>query len=163
MNREKDFRGKLIKYPHIWVYGSYFKHIKRQLSVIGDCLKEDDIVHLIINSGFADWNMPRPIESYVIDEKTVGEFTNYLDTNCKRIFEGDIVERNNIERYIVGWNDKESCWYIYNKDDKFNFSDISTIADGIKNLTIIGNVYDTPELLNENLKEIVEKLKNNEN
>lgn len=70
--REIKFRGKDIK-TNEWVYGGYYKHLKRTPSPIGGNIKDEYYQHLIINSGFSDWNMPKPLNCYEVDENTVGQ------------------------------------------------------------------------------------------
>jgi hypothetical protein len=72
-----------------WEYGYYVKYIKRQVSPIGDFLDETDIVHLIFKSGFADWNMERPLNAVEVIPETIGQYSGLLDGNGKMIYEGD--------------------------------------------------------------------------
>lgn len=76
-----------------WVEGGYVKHICRQVCVLGDDrVNPEDIKHLIVRSGFADWNMPRSLEAIEIDVDTLCEFTEMLDVDGNPIFENAIVE-----------------------------------------------------------------------
>ena len=50
---------------------------------MGGELKPEDIAHLIINDGFADWNMPRSLQGYDVDPETVGAiYGTYGQERC---------------------------------------------------------------------------------
>ena len=99
------------------------------------------------------------------------QFTGLCDKNGKKIFEGDVIGRNNpagyprvegqpdYQKYVIIWDDDFSGWvlmsinswsnaYQYDKSkfkwgkDKFNSC--------WKNLEIIGNIHENPELMKEN-------------
>lgn len=77
-----------------------------------------------------------------VDENTVGQYTDLTDKNDRMIFEGDIVT---MPKYGGGRHRS----VVYFKNGKFavngsnyNFKDICP-----KNMEVIGNIYDNPELL----------------
>ena len=75
-----------------WFEGTYYEHHTRQLCPMGDDkLKKDEIQHLLIYDGFADWNMPKPLSAEIIDPKTLCRCSNLRDCKGKMIFENDIV------------------------------------------------------------------------
>ena len=141
--REIEFRGKDIK-TNEWVYGGYYKHLKRTPSPIGNDIKDEDYQHLIINSGFSDWNMPKPLNCYEVDENTVGQYTGLKDKNGKKIYEGDIDNYGYLVTYVA--DIKESLgmhcgWYL----QRNNFESWCELICN-NNIEIIGNIYDNPEL-----------------
>lgn len=121
--RDIKFRGKSTV-TNQWVLGGYHKHVKRQICPMGDELKPDDIDHIIIFDGFADWNMPKPLQAVEVIPETVGEYIERKDKNGKEIYEGDIFKLGN---KVIVINVKE--------------------CGNFHNIEIIGNIHDNPELL----------------
>ena len=78
----------------------------------------------------------------VVSIKTVGQFTGVYDKNGKRIFEGDIVAYRGDEYGAIVY-DKESARFCV------QFDTWSTDFDHLygKELEVIGNIHDNPELL----------------
>lgn len=146
--REIKFRAKAT-HNNRWYYGAYYEHINRQLCPFGDEEQKEDIEPIIITSGFADWNLPRPLQRVDVNSETVGQYTGIKDKNGKEIYEGDIVlcERNitpSIDKYtyIVGWNAEDARYnFIY----KGGWSEIDACNHIF--MEVIGNIYENPELL----------------
>lgn len=46
--------------------GWYYRHVKRQICVFNDSVKDEDIDHIVMHDGFADWNMPREPKASII-------------------------------------------------------------------------------------------------
>ena len=122
------FRGKETDTGK-WVYGYYFKDFNGKSYII-NTLQE------IQNADTSNvW-----IE--VLGE-TVGQYTGLKDKNGKEIFEGDIVYIiPEDETGVIEW-DNERVRYIVIYDN------IITDFDNWygKDLEVIGNIYDNPELL----------------
>lgn len=87
-----------------------------------------------------------PREDYAfVDPSTVGEYTGLTDRNGRKIFEGDIVKYGDtIHR--VAFEQRSGTAYF-----GLVYSPIETLPFGhyqdLKQIEIIGNIYDTPELL----------------
>jgi len=90
--REIIFRGKRIDTGE-WVYGGFHKHQKYTPSPIipkGEEPKEPECACLVIESGFSDWNMPKPILGHEVDPATVGQFAGEIQG--QQVYEGDVIE-----------------------------------------------------------------------
>lgn len=136
-----------------WITGGYFKHINRMPHPMGDCIKPKDIDHLIIQSRFADWGMPRGVEGYEVDPETVGQWTGLVDFEDTKIFEGDILEfvyEGKRYRRAVGWFG-DSGYSAFDFDRSDDFTEYNGLVwltrEGDVNCTVVGNIYDNPELL----------------
>ena len=120
--REIRFRGKDIWGN--WRYGDLMKNsIPTASPVIVENFYYDD-----------------PDDSmFEVDSATIGQFTGLLDRGGKEIYEGDIVKVDGWRKpALVEWFDANAQFVI---DGNMNL--------GLRNsfLQVIGNVYDSPELL----------------
>ena len=108
-------------------------------------------------------------DEIVVDPSTIGECTGLADKNNKLIFEGDIL-RSGDKNLVVWWNEEAFQWQakeVTVTDVMCTFDgtartrcvydniDLGWIASEIPILgrmttEIIGNIYDNPELLEEN-------------
>lgn len=132
--REILFRGKRIDNGE-WVEGFYVCIPDTHYIMTG---KFDSLTNGIINS-----------EAYHVDFSTVGQFTGLTDGNGVKIFEGDIVEFSHpyagksihaVVQDGCGWN--LSNFYASCFDCPG-----CAFSEGTEYMTVIGNIYDNPELL----------------
>ena len=139
MDREKIlFRGKSAEDGE-WFTGQllHFKsHVsKKELNVIVEGCEWDDS-----NEWF---NIGR--RAKVVPE-TVGQYIRLNDRQDKPIFEGDIVEVNGEEfPFLIEYDEQDATWLATNRYGTLSFRDNITGDD----CTIIGNIYDNPNLLSE--------------
>ena len=126
--RNIKFRGKTgTTEGKKWVYGYLYK-IKSFFS--------EDYQYFIKNEHLQETS---------VDEDTIGQYTGLNDKNGKETYEGDIVYIiPEDERGIIRW-DNETARYVVVYDN------IITDFDNWygKDLEVIGNIYDNPELLEE--------------
>lgn len=129
MKREIKFRGKVVHNDPMtnpddgWVYGFYYQD-----------LDKGEIKHYI-KSCPMDWE---------IIPETVGQFTGVYDKNGNEVYEGDIVSFDNLI-YRIEW-DSNNLSYCMRKGERIWYRiDYSELAM----YSVIGNVYDNPELLNK--------------
>lgn len=83
-----------------------------------------------------------------IDYKTVGQYTGLTDKNGNKIFEGDIlklISDNEISYYDVVYPEADCRWII--RKNGIYQDVLDEFAE--RYMTVAGNIYDNPELLEE--------------
>lgn len=138
--REITFRGKSF-YDGRWIFGDLVRTSGATFDGVAiQFLDEED-----------GW-MTEDVQ-----EKTVGEHTSFYDTKGLPIYEGDILKCNNKRfehiPYIVGY--RFGLFEIRPKNQllgstpmKFHMTEDRSI---LKGWTIVGNIYDNPEMLKGDL------------
>lgn len=136
--REIKFRGKCIpEFPHPvakWVYGSF-------------------VSDELILSPYKERNENRHFW-YMVDPDTVGQFTGLLDADGREIYEGDIVRFKEAYKGALGDERVHDVVGVVS----YVYCEFKIVSDGTSELwapclmdgvTVIGNVHDTPELLED--------------
>ena len=138
--REVLFKAKRIDNGE-WVEGYYQKRY--------DLLGNEE--HLIFHAdSYTVW------EYVEIDAETICQFTGLYDKNGKKIWENDIVLVNN-KNYCSGKIESSignifftfGTWYIGGKTQDRLYS---INNDTIFQIEVVGNIFDNPELLQEECK-----------
>ena len=80
------------------------------------------------------------------DEIKLMQYTGLKDKNNKEIYEGDIVTLHN-SRYKVIFNMEQARFVL--RDDKFEM-EIPFTNNNNERMEIIGNIYENPELMEDN-------------
>lgn len=136
--REILFRGKRVDNGE-WVTGTPF--------IEANCCKM--ITAVALHPDFVDEGNVYFSEGFPVRQETVGQYTGLTDKNGRKIFEGDVVLYFG-EINLVEWDDFEASFFLSNEDDERCYFD----AVDNDSMFIIGNIYDNPELLeNNNLEE----------
>ena len=129
--REIIFRG--MTKSGEWVYGHYC-----------NCIKDNGEIYPAIQQ-IKDNN----IYLREVIPETVGQYTGLIDENDKKVFEGDIVTFKNKDEKLVGEVEYTNCRYgIRSRYISYSLANIK-LKDG--EVTVIGNIYEDLELLDENL------------
>ena len=130
--REILFRGKRNDSSE-WVYGNFVR----------GCV--DDFAYIV------EFGNKELCRNYVeVIPETVGQYTGLTDKNGKKIFEGDIVSEMppmNSVSYIgyVVWDEEATLFRVVFG----NPSNCCILGTYSRSYTVIGNIYDNPELLKE--------------
>ena len=137
--REILFRGKRTDNCE-WLYGYYFFENINLYANFNGC-------HYVHPCG--------QNQALSVIPETVGQYTGLTDKNGKRIFEGDVVKYKNTDGIkfngvaltVIGkvvYNEKNASFAISGKDEigakHYDYFPI-------KNIEIVGNIHDNPELL----------------
>lgn len=133
--REYKFRGKSKKTGE-WVYGYFFKDFN------GKCY--------IINTLQRIENANKDNVWVEVLEETVGQYTGLHDKDGKEIYEGDIVRTKYMDKTFIVWveySDEYAEFVTKCKEILFFDEPLSDI--GRADREVIGNIYDNPELLEE--------------
>ena len=148
--REIIFRGKRIDNGE-WVEGYLYEHKPPLVGIVSENDVPEPSQWFIARTGFADWNMPRPVEFVEVDPSTIGQYTGLKDKNGKQIFEGDILGSRYDDLYpddvaieVVTWF--RNGWYIRqggSLPEALNEYGVLPYSE------VIGNIHDNPELLKE--------------
>lgn len=127
------------------------------------CFKEDyernpdNTQHNLLFDQMTDWGLPNKRYRMDIDLETLGQYTGILDAKGRRIFEGDIIQRDIWGEEVVGevtWMDMGSTGFFMKVQEgagsKFypmgrgQFDD----DDGDRcNDIVLGNIFDNPDLI----------------
>lgn len=103
---------------------------------------ETGFIAPLVNLGSGMWGM---IDKYALMQSTV-----LKDKNGVEIFDGDIVKHEDGELSFIGIV-KRDCYRFYIEaigvDNSYDFEDFSDTCTRTAELTIVGNVYENPELL----------------
>lgn len=158
--REILFRGKRVDNGE-WVQGFY---VCKKRPYFKD--KGVNVEHLIYDNieiednDYKQFVDTMPI-SYVVDPKTVSQYTGLTDKYGKKIFEGDIINVTSCgtDRFMdVRWNDETLSWELtdvgtptFKVNHLFNTIDLTELevesCYGERISFIVGNVYDNPEMM----------------
>ncbi|WP_302197166.1 YopX family protein [uncultured Ruminococcus sp.] len=90
-----------------------------------------------------------------IESDTIGQYTGFKDKDGNKIFEGDIVEFTNSDGdttlYEVFWDGNNGKFAIATSGNRNYVDDFELFErnEYFKLFEVIGNIYDSPELLKE--------------
>lgn len=128
--REVEFRGKDSTgvMNHDWFYGSL------------DTSFNEDFPRIICKDKWGNTML------ITVDGETVCQYTGLKDKKGTKIFEGDIVKGTIVSQWakeeIVCYVEYQNDSFVCIEDDKWKHKLMFA-----KNIEVIGNIYDNPELL----------------
>lgn len=100
--------------------------------------------HFISPDVLKDFSIP--LDEYLVDADSVGQYTGMKDAKGKRIFEGDIIESNGCKRLIL-YNEGEARFVAVVKGSSYVTCGINQQWINECEKVIIGNIHENPELI----------------
>jgi uncharacterized phage protein (TIGR01671 family) len=141
MNRQFKFRAWDDK-ENKWLLGYDYPNLGG-VNLLGECIL------------YGEWE--KETNEFIFEKNNkslsdlkIMQFTGLHDVNGKEIYEGDIIKgktfSSNENTFIVSFNNGYGCYQIQTFGNK-KFS--IPIKSFYKDLEVIGNIHDNPELLNQ--------------
>lgn len=134
--REILFRGKAVDADK-WIYGD-LRHISDG---------HGGYILCIVDNTSGRNNDVTGIE---VSPNTVGQYTGMTDKNSTKIFEGDIVRYGDTIHEVVFEQRNGTAYFglVYSESETLPFGHYQDL----RQIEVIGNIYDTPELLKGAMK-----------
>jgi len=155
--REIWFRGKRVSDGE-WIQGDLITETSSKLEV------KRTFIHLRLSEvAFTENFLSSSLVLYEVDPETVGQFTCLHDENEREIYEGDITQDNTANYCkLIAWHGNGFKWKsILNKRGierqklsirpfpSYDFCEMQNVESH----EVIGNVWDNPELVGDDLAE----------
>ena len=137
MNREILFRGKETESGE-WIYGHY--------AALNWWL-DGSRVHIIIPL-YATGYPHCDLDYCKVDPDTVGQYTGLDDKDGNKIFDGDILQ-SDLSTGDIKWNETHASFLMLTRSATGSMCYVSIDEANTKHMKIVGNIWDSPELLEE--------------
>lgn len=138
MMREILFKGKRLDNGE-WIIGHLLRYDDGRARIVPNntdifCFEKDESIIQTV--------------AHRVAPETVRQYTNFIDKNGKKIFEGDILSVCNSKAFlfVVEWNGNQ---YVLKCTSNGVSDNILNVIESPKDVKIVGNIYDNPELIKD--------------
>lgn len=139
MSREISFKGKRIDNSE-WVEGYLFDNgfLENKKMFVGGF-----VIEKYRGAAADDWDVTG-IDFYEVDPETICQYTGLTDKNGKKIWENDIV-KDDVAFGSVVWDEHYTQFMI----NDVRYDENQEYTDWWNGVEVIGNIFDNPELLEQ--------------
>lgn len=129
-----------------WVFGGCHKHLAHTPNFYKPP-KDKEYEYLILADDFTDWDELAGINATRVIPETLGQYAGFSDRLDNDVFTSDIVQLYSGTIVKVEFRDGAFGYVSPLSHDFISFAQLFTARKEERNITLLGNVFDNPELL----------------
>lgn len=129
-----------------WVYGGYHKHLAHAPNFYKPP-KDKEYEYLILADDFTGWDELAGINATRVISETLGQYAGFSDRLDNDVFTSDIVQLYSGTIVKVEFRDGAFGYVSPLSHDFISFAQLFNVRKEERDIILLGNVFDNPELL----------------